>query len=89
MEVMSVFYNIWCNPNTTIFKIIQYLLMMCDAKSTTWAAHVRLLCMQYSLPDPLREAAKNIKRGGSLNLAAFGRKVLAPPRFSAKTLYPS
>ena len=54
MEVMSVFYNIWCNPNTTIFKIIQYLLMMCDAKSTTWAAHVRLLCMQYSLPDPLR-----------------------------------
>ena len=29
------------------------------------------------------EAAKNIQRGRSLNLAAFGRKVLAPPRFSA------
>ena len=37
----------------------------------------------------LREAAKNIQRGGgSLNLAAFGRKVLAPPRISAKTMYP-
>ena len=26
---------------------------MADNKSTTWSAHLRLLCIQYSLPDPL------------------------------------
>ena len=36
----------------------------------------------------LREAAKNILRGGSLNLAAFGRKVLTPPSFATKVTYP-
>ena len=37
----------------------------------------------------VREAAKNIQRGGgSLNLASFGRKVLVPPKSSAKTVYP-
>ena len=35
-----------------------------------------------------REAAKNISRGGSLNLAAFGRKVLTPPTFTEKVTYP-
>ena len=59
MEVMSLFYNIWCNPQTTIFKIVQYLLKMSDDKSTTWSAHVRLLCMQYSLPDPLQLLSEN------------------------------
>jgi hypothetical protein len=32
--------------------------------------------------------AKNISRGGSLNLAAFGHKVLTPPNFVAKVSYP-
>ena len=59
MEVLSLFYNIWCNPQTTIFKIVQYLLKMSDDKSTTWSAHVRLLCMQYSLPDPLQLLSEN------------------------------
>ena len=39
-----------------------------------------------------REAVKNIQRGGrgSLNLAAFGRKVLAmyPPKKTLNSLYP-
>ena len=26
---------------------------MCEISSTTWANHLRLLCMQYNLPDPL------------------------------------
>ena len=59
MEVMSVFYNIWCNPQTTIFRIVQYLLKMSDHKSTTWSAHVRLLCLRYSLPDPLQLLSEN------------------------------
>ena len=37
----------------------------------------------------LREAAKNILRGGgSLNLAAFGHKVPTPPSFTTKVTYP-
>ena len=28
--------------------------MMADEISTTWSAHVRLLCMKYGLPDPLQ-----------------------------------
>ena len=32
----------------------------------------------------VREAAKNTLRGRSLKIAAFGHKVLTPPRFAAK-----
>ena len=53
MDIMSLFYNIWANQETTIFKIVQYLFKMSNEKSTTWSAHVRLLCMKYQLPDPL------------------------------------
>lgn len=52
-SVLSLFHNIWVNPDSRIFKIIQYVLKMSDLTSTTWANHVRLLCMQYGLPDPL------------------------------------
>ena len=53
MDVMSLFYNMWANPETTAFKLVKYIMKMADARSTTWAAHVRLLCLQYRLPDPL------------------------------------
>lgn len=53
MENLSLFYTIWSNPATKIFKILKYILMMSDLNSTTWANHIRLLCMMYSLPDPL------------------------------------
>ena len=36
----------------------------------------------------LGKLPKTSRGGGSLNLAAFGRKVLAPPRCLAKTMYP-
>ena len=29
--------------------------MMSDDKSTTWCNHVRLVCRQYDLPDPLQQ----------------------------------
>ena len=53
MDVLSLFYNIWANPDTTVFKLVQYILKMSSNESTTWAVHVRLLCLQYGLPDPL------------------------------------
>ena len=53
MDVLSLFFNIWSHPDTTVFKIIQYILKMAGNKSNTWAVHVRLICLQYGLPDPL------------------------------------
>ena len=53
MDILSLFWIIWANPQTKIFDIVKYLLMMSDSTSLTWSAHLRLLCQLYSLPDPL------------------------------------
>ena len=37
-----------------MFEIVKYILMMMGNKSTTWSAHLRMLCIMYGLPDPLR-----------------------------------
>jgi hypothetical protein len=44
MDVLNLFWNIWSNPQTTVFKAVEYILMMADNSSLTWAAHVRILC---------------------------------------------
>ena len=53
LDLLSLFYNIWINPASKVFQITRYILMICDLNSTTWANHIRLICMQYSLTDPL------------------------------------
>ena len=53
MDVLILFWNIWSNPQTKVFDIVKYILMMTDNTSLTWAAHVRILCQIYQLPDPL------------------------------------
>ena len=53
LETLMLFHTIWSNPSTKIFQIIEYILMMADLRSLTWANHIRLLCAKYSLPDPL------------------------------------
>ena len=53
MDLLSLFYTILINPQTKVFEMVKYILMMCDSKSTTWAAHVRIICLMYGLPDPL------------------------------------
>ena len=60
MDVLTLFWNIWSNPQTNLFKIIRYILMMSDNTSLTWAAHVRLLCLKYQLPDPLALLDSNL-----------------------------
>ena len=45
MDIFSLFWNIWSNPHTTVFKIVQYILMMADDKSVTWAVHLSMLCL--------------------------------------------
>ena len=53
MDVLSLFWNIWANPQTTIFEVVKYILKMSDSTSLTWAAHLRTLFIMYNLPDPL------------------------------------
>ena len=52
-DLLTLFWNIWANPQTKAFEILKYLLMMSDSKSLTWAAHVRIIFQQYRLPNPL------------------------------------
>ena len=60
LDIFSLFWNIWSNPGTTAFKIVEYILMMADDKSVTWAVHLRILCKQYALPDPLKLLQGNL-----------------------------
>ena len=53
LDVLTLFYNIWSNPDTTVYEMTKYILRMSSDKSVTWAAHVRALCTLYDLPDPL------------------------------------
>ena len=54
LDVLSLFWNIWSNPQTKAYEVTKYLLKMSDNSSVTWSAHLRLLCMIYNLPDPLK-----------------------------------
>ena len=54
LDFLSLFFNILSNPQTKVFEIVKYILMMTDNRSTTWSAHLRMLCIMYGLPDPLR-----------------------------------
>ena len=53
MDILTLFWCIWSNPQTKIHEIVKYLLMMADSKSLTWSAHLRLVFQLYKLPDPL------------------------------------
>ena len=53
IDLLTLFQNVWSNPQTKIFDMVLYIMKMAGPKSTCWAAHVRLLCQMYDLPDPL------------------------------------
>ena len=53
LDILTLFWSIWANPQTKIHDIVKYLLMMSGASSLTWSAHVRILFQLYHLPDPL------------------------------------
>ena len=53
IDLLKLFFNILENPGTKLNQIVKYILCMAKDNSTTWSNHVRLLCKQYSLPDPL------------------------------------
>ena len=53
LDVMSLFWTIWDNSETTVKQVIKYILMMSTEKSLTWSVHLRLIFRKYNLPDPL------------------------------------
>ena len=52
-DVFSIFYSVWANQDSKIFKIIKYLLENSGQTSRTWAVYVRQLCEMYKMEDPL------------------------------------
>ena len=52
MDVFSLFFNIWINPHTKIFKITKFLLENCPSNSHTWARHIKNLARIYEIQDP-------------------------------------
>ena len=53
LDILSLFWNIWINPQTKAHEVVKYLLKMSDSSSLTWSAHVRIVFLEYNLPDPL------------------------------------
>ena len=53
IDLLTLFHNVWCNPQTKIFDIVFYIMKMSGEKSTCWSTHVRLVCKMYSIPEPL------------------------------------
>ena len=53
IRTLGLFHNIWTNPGCTVHSMLLYILKMCNSNSTTWANHVQLICIKYSLPPPL------------------------------------
>ena len=51
-DVFSLFYNVWCNPDSKIYTIVKYLLQSSSIKSRTWSVFVRHLSQKYGLDDP-------------------------------------
>ena len=52
-DMFSLFYSIWSNPGTKIFKITKYLLENSTNNSHTWAINLRHISKIYELEDPL------------------------------------
>ena len=52
-DIFALFYSIWINPDTKIFKIVKHLLEYSQPNSRTWSANLRYLAEKYDLPNPL------------------------------------
>ena len=51
--MFSLFYSVWCNPDTKIYQIVKYLLSTSSENSRTWVANLRHISKMYNLEDPL------------------------------------
>ena len=53
IDTLTLFHNVWANPDTTVHQLVKYILKMSSSNSTTWSNHIQLLCLKYGLPSPL------------------------------------
>ena len=53
ISTLTLFHNLWSNPDITLHGLVKYIMMMSSESSLTWSNHVNLLCRKYSLPCPL------------------------------------
>ena len=60
LDLFSLFWTIWSNPQTTVHNVVKYVLKMSTDSSLTWSVHVRLLTQLYGLPDPLSLMESNL-----------------------------
>ena len=52
-DMFSLFFSVWCNPDTKIYQIIKYLLPTSPDNSRTWIINLRHIAKMYKLEDPL------------------------------------
>ena len=69
LDVLSLFWNIWSNPNTKTFEVLRYLLAMADKNSLTWSAHVRILFQIHSLFLTVHPGPKNVGKVTQMQLS--------------------
>ena len=60
-DMFSLFFSVWCNPDTKIHQIIKYLLANSPDNSRTWAVNLRHLSKMYKLEDLLSSLQKTQK----------------------------
>ena len=57
-DMFSLFYRVWCNPQTKIYQIVKCLLTNSSNNSRTWAINLRHLAKMYNIEDPLLSIQK-------------------------------
>ena len=51
-DIFSLFFSVWSNPDSKIYKIVKYLLETSSDNSRCWSIHMKFLSQKYGLPDP-------------------------------------
>ena len=58
LDVFSLFYSVWINPESKVHQTVKYLLQNSSDKSKTWSIFVRQLSQKYGMIDPLDNLKK-------------------------------
>ena len=51
-DMFNIFYNIWSNPQCTLFKIVEYIQSNMNENSKTWCNYFSKICIQYGVTKP-------------------------------------
>ena len=72
-DMFSLFYSVWCNPDTKIYQIVKYLLSTSPENSRTWVANLRHISEMYNLEDPLTCLQRDPLLNLNILCLGFGR----------------